>query len=238
MIPRTGIPATFERRILVNYRIDPDVAARVVPRPFTPDLVDGFAVGGLCIVQLRLRRPMPQLPVVSVAHRFAVTVPDGTPAVYVPRRDTSSAIASLAGGRLVPGVQQRAHITSRTDGSRTSVEIRSHDERMRVDLDAEVAARHPRSSVFADVEQASTMLRCAPVGYSRSRRPDRFDAVELCSDDWQLAPLAVERLASSYFDDERIFPASSIGFDSAFVMTDVAHRWRPLPTLEGSALGI
>ena len=35
-----SIRATMERRILVNYRIDPDVLASVLPAPFRPALLN------------------------------------------------------------------------------------------------------------------------------------------------------------------------------------------------------
>jgi hypothetical protein len=36
-----AIRGTIDRRLLVNYRVDPSVAARLVPRPFRPLLVNG-----------------------------------------------------------------------------------------------------------------------------------------------------------------------------------------------------
>ena len=33
-----------ERRLLVNYRVDPEVLARALPAPFRPQLIEGSAV--------------------------------------------------------------------------------------------------------------------------------------------------------------------------------------------------
>jgi len=38
-----------ERRLLVNYRVDPDVAATLLPAPLRPKLVNGWAVAGICL---------------------------------------------------------------------------------------------------------------------------------------------------------------------------------------------
>lgn len=45
------IEGTVERRLLVNYRVDPDLAAAVVPPPFRPQLVNGWAVAGICLIR-------------------------------------------------------------------------------------------------------------------------------------------------------------------------------------------
>jgi hypothetical protein len=43
---------------------------------------------------------------------------------------------------------------------------------------------------------------------------------------WEVAPLAVERVDSSYFADLRLFPAGSATFDHALIMRDIPHQWR------------
>jgi hypothetical protein len=35
----------------------------------------------------------------------------------------------------------------------------------------------------------------------------------------------VERVASTYFADESLFPAGSVTFDCALIMRDIAHEW-------------
>src|SRR5262245_56038903 len=95
----TGI---IDRRILINFRVAPEVAARVVPPPFRPTLVEGFAVGGICLIRLKDIRPHGWPAAVGItsenaAHRIAVTW-DGGEGVYIPRRDTMSRINRLIGG--------------------------------------------------------------------------------------------------------------------------------------------
>jgi len=52
-----GIHGQIERRLLVNYRVDPEVIARVLPQPFRPQLVGGAAVAGICLIRLGQMRP-------------------------------------------------------------------------------------------------------------------------------------------------------------------------------------
>ena len=74
-LPR--ITSEIERRLLVNYRADPDVVARLLPEPFRPQLADGAAVVGICLIRLGATRPVgfPRwigLRSENAAHRIAV----------------------------------------------------------------------------------------------------------------------------------------------------------------------
>ena len=93
-----AIQGIIDRRILVNYRIDADVLAAVLPPPFKPILIGGFGIGGICLIRLKHVRPK-FLPIEvgirseNAAHRIAVEWVDGGTrheGVYIPRRDTSS----------------------------------------------------------------------------------------------------------------------------------------------------
>src|SRR5215217_4728686 len=104
------------RRLLVNYRVAPEVLARLLPAPFRPQVVGGWGVAGICLIGLRAVRPR-GLPAAlglaseNAAHRIAVEWDEGGAVrhgVYIPRRDTSSRLTTALGGRLFPGVHHRA----------------------------------------------------------------------------------------------------------------------------------
>src|ERR1700683_3947440 len=105
------IRGLIDRRILVNFRADSDVLARLLPAPFRPKLVNGMGMAGVCLIRLKSIRPrfLPAFLGISsenAAHRIAVEWDeDGetTEGVFIPRRDTSSRLNTLLGGRLFPG---------------------------------------------------------------------------------------------------------------------------------------
>ena len=71
------IRGVIDRRVLVNFRVDPDVLARVCPAPFRPQIVNGFGVAGICLIRLKSIRPklFPACLGISsenAAHRIAV----------------------------------------------------------------------------------------------------------------------------------------------------------------------
>jgi hypothetical protein len=51
------VRGTIDRRILANYRIDPVVMKAVLPQPVRPKIMNGFAVGGICLIRLKSIRP-------------------------------------------------------------------------------------------------------------------------------------------------------------------------------------
>ncbi len=51
------IRATIDRRLLVNYRVDADALASSLPGRFRPALIEGYGIGGICLIRLRRVRP-------------------------------------------------------------------------------------------------------------------------------------------------------------------------------------
>ena len=54
---------------------------------------------------------------------------------------------------------------------------------------------------------------------------ERLDALELRASNWSVAPLRIDHVESSYFDDPQRFPAGTIAPDHALLMRDVRHTW-------------
>src|SRR5689334_11593045 len=46
------IRGVIDRRILLNYRVDSKVLARLLPPPFRPKLVGGYGIVGACLIRL------------------------------------------------------------------------------------------------------------------------------------------------------------------------------------------
>jgi uncharacterized protein YqjF (DUF2071 family) len=51
------IQGTIRRRILANFRVDPEAIQRELPDRFRPKLQNGFAVAGICLIRLEHVRP-------------------------------------------------------------------------------------------------------------------------------------------------------------------------------------
>ncbi len=51
------IAGTIERRILVNYRVDPDTIQPLIPAPLRPQIRQGYALAGICLIRLGVLFP-------------------------------------------------------------------------------------------------------------------------------------------------------------------------------------
>lgn len=230
------------RRLLVNYRVAPDVVARLLPPPFRPQVVGDWGIAGICLIGLREVRPR-GLPAAlglaseNAAHRVAVEWDENGATrcgVYIPRRDTSSWTNAIVGGRLFPGAHHRADFRVRDSAGCVAVSLVSRDGATRVEVEGREGDDLPHDSVFGSLAAASAFFERGALGYSAGRRADFHDGLELRTAAWQVRPLAVERVVSSLFDDARAFPAGSVVFDCALMMRDVAHEWHPRGSLFAS----
>jgi hypothetical protein len=237
------IRGLIERRILVNYRVDPTVLAKTLPAPFRPKLVGGYGIAGICLIRLAHIRPR-HLPgwlgfsSENAAHRVAVEWDeDGEQreGVFVGRRDTSSRLNSLAGGRVFPGIHHHARFSVRESNDRFEIDIRSDAGFMAVSLRASVTNAIPSASIFGSLAAASKFFQGGSLGYSTTSNTCRFQGLELRCRQWRMEPLQLEDVRSSYFGDETVFPKGLIEFDSAFLMRGIEHEWHGKPDLCCSA---
>jgi hypothetical protein len=228
------IQGLIDRRMLVNYRVDPDVLAAQLPAPFRPQIVGGWGVAGICLIRLRHIRPQgwPAWMGISsenAAHRIAVTWSDQgvtRTGVYIHRRDSSGWLNTLAGGRVFPGIHHHARFTVREQNDDYFLEAHSDDNEIDICVRGRLTDQWPATSVFESVSAASDFFAAGSLGYSATTHPGRHQGLELCCRAWHVEPLAVEQVRSSYFDCPRRFPPGSIALDNALLMRGIEHQWR------------
>ena len=189
-IPR--VHGIIRRRLLVNFRVDPDLIQVILPSPFRPKLQDGYAIAGICLIRLEHIRPKPLPWLLGVssenaAHRIAVQW-DGKEGVYIPRRDTGSLMNHLAGGRLFPGEHHRARFRVAETDDAIELFMDSADEKVKVEISASVTSDLPRSSVFPTLADASSFFEGGSLGYSATAEGNRLDGVTLKTREWKVEP--------------------------------------------------
>lgn len=230
------IRGIIDRRILVNYRIDPGVMAQNLPEPFRPVLVNGYAMGGICLIRLKKIRPaiIPWgcgIQSENAAHRIAVRWEQNghsRQGVYIPRRDTNSRLNALAGGRVFPGMHHFARFTTQESNGDYKVEMRSDDGRTHVGVSGGISQQFPDSSIFKSLDQASSFFEQGSIGYSTTQTAGRYDGLELHCKNWRVDCLDVDHVESSYFDDRNRFRTGAVAFDCALLMRHVEHEWQSI----------
>lgn len=234
----TGI---IDRRILINYQVDKVVLIKYLPAPFRPKLVDDKGVAGICLIRLKDIRPIGFPKVLGIssenaAHRIAVEwiengkVKEG---VYIPRRDTSSKLNSMAGGRLFPGIHYLADFTVEEKNEEYFVEFKSDDKTF-LSIKARQTNSWNNDSVFDNLGCASDFFENGAIGYSPGKKGETFDGLELKTYNWKVSPLTVKEVRSSFFEDESIFPKGSVNFDNALLMKSIEHEWKSIKEIKNT----
>ncbi|MFF0150741.1 DUF2071 domain-containing protein [Micromonospora sp. NPDC005203] len=231
--------SVVQRRLLVNYRTDPEVTARLLPAPLRPQVVNGWAVSGICLIRLSGVR-LPSVPAPfglsseNGAHRIAVEwdTPDGVAqGVYIPRRDTGSRLNSWVGGRLFPGRHHLSRFDIRESADELRIALSDPVDKVCVGVHVRVAAALSGSHLFDDVDQASEFFRRGATGFSTTPDPSHLDGVELLTQGWQVTPVDLAAVQSTFFDDPVRFPPGSAIPDCGLLMRNVPATWNPLPSM-------
>jgi len=229
----SAIHGYIDRRILINYTLDPDVASSLLPAPFRPLLHNGRAIVGICLIRLQNIKPKGFNDLLGIssengAHRFAVEWDENgitKQGVYIPRRDTSSYINTMAGGRLFPGKHYKAKFSVDEQSGNYNIGFVSSDATT-LSISASQSHLFPQTSVFKNLESASTFFQKGCLGYTTAGKG--FDGVKLHTLSWQVDPLEVHSVQSSYFEDETLFPKGSVVFDNSLLMKNTEHEWQML----------
>lgn len=250
MLPLPTLRGVIDRRILLNWRIEPEALDGILPAPFRPRTVDGVAIGGVCCIRLRDVRPRGVPAVVgfgseNAAHRIGVEFPASASADEGEREGNGGIDGDRGYGRngadWEPGVYvPRRDTSSRLTalvGDRTfgrhgharfdvregdgTYELRMESADARIDFRASETDALPADSAFEDLAAAVGYHQCGTVGYSPSPDGRRYEGMELTVDDWAVRPLAVERASASYFEEQ--LPADAVALDNALLMRNVGN---------------
>lgn len=232
------IHGIIARRVLLNFRVDPDVMARSLPPPFRPKLYKGHAIGGVCMIRFQHLRPRftPQwLGTTSenAAHRVAVEWDEGDQlreGVFIPQRNTASLFNRALGGRVFPGVFSKSEFEVNESTEAISIRILDNEGEA-VRFRGSFAPHHSNSSIFPTIEDAANFFSLGATGYSVCRDGKNFEGMELRSLSWKIAPLEICEAYSRWFADIQRFPAGSVEFDCALVMRDIPHEWHSRPRI-------
>ncbi len=225
------LTGTIDRRILINFQVDPEALARVLPEPFRPQLVNGCGMAGICLIRLKRLRPL-GLPAFcgltseNAAHRIAVEWDDEAgpqQGVFVPRRETSSRLAAFFGPRFFPAAMQAARFTVHERDDEFQVEVSSNDGSTHVAFAGRLTTDWTANSVFGSIDDASEFFKGGATSYSPAKEIGAFDGMELHARHWKVEPLVTTTFESSFVDS---LPAGSVTFDSALLMRGIEHEWR------------
>ncbi|HEY1067151.1 MAG TPA: DUF2071 domain-containing protein [Pirellulales bacterium] len=228
-----------DRQVLVNYRVQPEAARRLLPAPFRPRLFRGAALAQLCLLRLRRVRPA-FLPAAMgcTSENAAVRIvaewdsPRGPGAGYfLLRRETSSRMDAYLNGRVLPGAPHFARFRVQESLDRVRIEAVASDRAGRIALSASLTPEMPTASVFRSRQEAVDFLWTHQACYTPLVRPGTFEGIDFHTSSLQAYPLAVDDVACHYLEDRRNVPADAIVFDSALLFRNLSQEWTPCERL-------
>ena len=218
----------IDRRILINFTADPKDIQKIIPAPFRCKIYKGKAIVGICLIRLKNVRPkgFPGFLGISSengAHRIAVewdedgAIKEG---VFIPRRDTSLRLNTIVGGRVFPGKHHLAKFNVIEDKENYHIDFTSSDK-TGISIDASEIKTFDANSIFETIENVSSFFEKGAVGYSPNGK--KFDGLKLKTYHWEVKPLAVKKIRSTFFENETLFPKGSVKFDNVLLMTKEIH---------------
>lgn len=221
----------IDRRILINFTADPKVVEKIIPFPFRPKIYKGKAIVGICLIRLKHIKPKGLPDFIGVnsengAHRIAVEWDENgetKSGVFIPRRDTSLKLNALVGGRIFPGRHYHAKFNVAENNGNYHIDFKSSDD-TEILIDATETKLFSDKSIFETLPNASDFFENGDLGYSPNKA--KFDGLRLKAYRWEVRPLAVSKVKSSFFENAAIFPKGSVAFDNALLMTNIEHEWK------------
>ena len=225
-----AIQGIIDRRILINFTANPGSIEKILPSSFRPKLYKQKAIVGICLIRLKQIRPkgFPGFIGISsenAAHRIAVEWTENgkiKEGVFIPRRDTSSVLITIAGGRVFPGRHFHSKFNVQEEKGNYHISFKSSDNTS-ISIDAKETNLFSTASIFENLDNASRFFEAGEIGYSPNA--GKYDGLKLKTLNWKVKPLQVQSVQSSFFENETIFPAGSIQFDNALLMTEIKHEW-------------
>ena len=238
------IQGVIARRMLLNFRADPEVVQRLLPAPLQVDKRNGHAIVGVCLIRLENLRPhrVPGplgLSSENLAHRVAIQYPasDGIrPGVFVWRRETDRRLLELLGGRLFPGVHHHARFQVSEDASHLAMDVTSNDGKADVRFSARVLSEWRHTPSFGSFDEVSEFFRKGDCGFSCSLRGDELEGMQLKMLKWEIVPMEVESQHCAFYSDLQRFPPGSIDFDCGLFMRGLPHEWHQLTDIPELAI--
>lgn len=203
------------RRVALTYRLDPAVAALVLPASARARIVRGSAVGVALVApaeRSRSRRFPLGLSMATCVRGVIAEWREGSRSdgavrcgLHVLRRDVDARWLGPARGLSLPGSIHGARFEAELGTDEVRLVVEPWDGRARVEFLGQPVPEWPRPSLFqGSMEAASLMgIRCGSV-----------------------QPLGKVRASDTWFDGSKRFPAGCAEFDSAMVIQDLVSLWR------------
>lgn len=234
-LPKHPVPmrTVFRRCLLVNFGVDPDVLASVLPPGIEPDLHGGEAFLSIVVAELDRMRPafLPRVMGVTynqIVYRAVVRCGDER-GVYFLRSDADNGVMCAFGNALSFFRFHRSAIAFRDHDGLFDLDVVTAGE-VTADIHAtytlaDARSELPETSTFEDLSRAQAWLVELYAAFARTPGRAHVDVVRIARGGWNLRVVEDLRGQYAFMSAGAPFGPGTARLDSTFLADDIGYRW-------------
>ncbi len=226
-----AVRTVFRRCLLVNFAVDPDELARVLPRPVEPDVYNGEAFVSVVVGEMDKMRP------VGVPHALGITYNQivyravvrcgDERGVHFLRSDADSRVMSAFGNLMSFFRFNHSEIAFTHRDGRLDLDVRTTTQPS-ADIAASYTIAAPgttltETSTFADLDEAKRRLVELFAAFHYTEGNDWIDVVRIKRGEWNVQVVTDERAEYAFMTAGAPFTKARL--DSVFFVGDVPYHW-------------
>jgi uncharacterized protein YqjF (DUF2071 family) len=238
MMPKHPLPmrTTFRDCFLVNFSMEPETLARVLPSPLEAHLVGGRAFLSVVIADMDRMRPafLPAFCGVTyqqVVYRAVVRC-GRERGVHFLRSDADNRLMVLMGNLLSFFGFHEAHIISGQSGGQHHIDLATapgDHANIHASFDLTSARRIvPDGSVFQSVDEAQASLVELYAAFHPQPGEAAVRTVRIKRSAWNIQFVDEPRSRFDFMNGSAAFPVGSTRLDSVIYVEDVDYFWHTL----------
>jgi uncharacterized protein YqjF (DUF2071 family) len=234
IVPRhpVAMETIFRECYLVNFAVEPEILAQVLPDGFGPAVHNGKGFVSLVIAITEEMRPagLPRLfglDYNQVVYR-AVVEHQGQRGFYYLRSDADSRLICLAGNWFSFFQFEQADISYRAQDEvrHFNLEAQNGDKNIFASYDlASKSEKMPAASCFATLEEGKSFLVEIFEAFGYDPLSERTYIIKVKRGPWDIAVIEDRRAYYPYMANSPFFPPGSAELDSVFYVRDLPYFW-------------
>jgi hypothetical protein len=145
--------------------------------------------------------------------------------VYVLRRHTESRLVALLGSPLFAGEHRLARFDVEEDERHLRLEVRTEDGSADVAAEIDWGASFQPTPSFPTLAGAQRFFQECELGFTAGRPERVLETVQLRPVPARLESVRLRQVRARFFENEKVFPDSSVTVDAAFAMRSQPYEW-------------
>jgi hypothetical protein len=227
------LDGVLARRLLLHYRVEPELARGLVKPPLAPRIRGGKAVAGVSLIHLEELGPPALRPLglelEAMVHWLAVEGRGAHPGFAILRRDTDSRLVAALGRPLFRAPHHLARFTVEEDPRRIKLRATTAGGAGDLEVAVEFGAAFRPTQSFVSLADAERFLGGIGAALAEAEAGSVLEAVRLRQVPQGFEPVRLLGAVASFFEDRDRFPAGGAVLDGALAMRALPLEYARVP---------